>query len=268
MSTAHENVTVSVDDGVATITLDRPQALNAMTFALLEDVKRAFDAASTDEGVRAIVLTGAGRGFCSGADLVTASADPPRDAEGRLDLGQILERWYEPLVLAMRAMDKPIVAAVNGVAAGAGCSLALNCDLTIAGRSAKFIQAFVNVGLVPDAGGTWILPHSTTAQRAMGMALLGEKVTAEQALAWGLIWQVVEDADVLPTATALAKRLAEGPRLAIAGIKRAIHAASGNDFSAQLQLERELQRRCGASDDFVEGAMAFLQKRKATFKGR
>ncbi len=264
----YENVLASVDGGVATITLNRPRALNAMTFALLDDVRDALDAAAKNGDVRAIVLTGAGRGFCSGADLATPSGEPPRDATGRVDLGAVLERWYEPLVLAMRSLDKPIVAAVNGIAAGAGCSLALNCDLTIAGRSAEFLQAFVNVGLIPDAGGTWLLPHATTAQRAMGMALLGEKITAEQALAWGLVWQVVDDADVVSTATGIAKKLAVGPSLAIAGIKRAIHAATENDLPTQLRLEREIQRRCGASEDFMEGAVAFLQKRKPEFRGR
>jgi 2-(1,2-epoxy-1,2-dihydrophenyl)acetyl-CoA isomerase len=265
---AYENILYETKSKIATITLNRPQALNAMTLALMDDVNDAFDKAAADPDVRVIVLTGSGRGFCSGADLATSTMDPPRDAEGRIDLGQILERWYEPMILKMHAMDKPIIAGVNGIAAGAGCSLALNADLTIAAQSAKFLQAFVNVGLVPDAGGTWLLPHMTTLQRAMGMALLGEKITADQAHAWGLIWQVVPDADLAKSVQAIAEKLANGPALALAGIKRALHSASTNDLKGQLALERDLQRDCGRSEDFIEGAMAFLQKRPAAFKGR
>lgn len=255
------------DHGIAVIRLNRPQALNAMTLELMAELGAAFDRAADDGSVRAIILTGEGRGFCSGADLVSSVVNPPRDTQGHLDLGLALERYYNPLVLKMRALPKPIIAAVNGMAAGAGASLALMADLTIAARSAYFLQAFVNIGLIPDAGGTWLLPRSVGPQRAMGLALLGEKLPAEKALEWGLIWEVVDDDQLMATVTALAQRLAAGPGIAIARIKRSLHAAAGHDLPEQLQLERELQRECGHSADFMEGASAFMQKRKAKFQG-
>ena len=255
------------DNGVAVIRFNRPQALNAMTLELMAQLGVAFDRAADDAGVKAIILTGEGRGFCSGADLAASTVNPPLDAQGRLDLGWALEQHYNPLILKMRAMPKPIIAAVNGMAAGAGASLALMADLTIAARSAYFLQAFVNIGLIPDAGGTWLLPRSVGPQRAMGLALLGEKLSAEKAREWGLIWDVVDDDQLMPTVTALAQRLAAGPGIAIARIKRSLHAAAGNTLEEQLGLERELQRECGHSKDFMEGAMAFMQKRKANFKG-
>jgi 2-(1,2-epoxy-1,2-dihydrophenyl)acetyl-CoA isomerase len=215
-----------------------------------------------------IVLTGEGRGFSSGADLAASSKNPPLDAQGKLDLGQVLTTHYNPLVLKMRSLRKPILAAVNGMAAGAGASLALAADLTVAARSAYFLQAFVNVGLVSDAGGTWLLPRTLGSQRAMGLALLGERLPAEKAKEWGLIWDVVDDEALLPTVMALAQKLADGPAVAIAGIKQSIHAAAGNDLATQLALEATLQRGCGQSQDFMEDAMAFVQKRKPQFKGR
>ena len=257
-----------VENRVAQIRFNRPQALNALTPALMQELSDALDRAGDDESVRALLLTGEGRAFCSGADLVANQKNPPLDAQGKLDLGQSLERHYNPLVLKMRACPKPIVAAVNGLAAGAGCSLALMADLTIAARSAYFLQAFVNIGLIPDAGATWLLPRLVGAQRAMGMAMLGEKITAEQAHAWGLIWEVAEDDQLQTTALALAQKLADGPGIALARIKRSLTAASGNDLPAQLQLERDLQRDCGRSQDFMEGALAFAMKRKPTFKNR
>ncbi len=265
---SYKDILYRVEDGIAVISLNRPQALNAMTLDLMAEVGTAFDQAAADEAVRAIVLTGEGRGFRTGADLVATAAKPPLDAQGRLDLGLALETAYNPLILKMRALPKPVIAAVNGIAAGAGANLALMADLTLAARSAYFLQAFVNVGLIPDAGGTWILPRSVGPQRAMGLALLGEKLPAEQAKEWGLIWDVIDDAQLLPTALALAQRLAAGPGVAIARIKRSIHAATDNDLATQLDLERDLQRECGHSKDFMEGAMAFAQKRKPNFRGR
>ena len=254
-------------NGVAVIRFNRPQALNAMTLALMDELGAAFNRAADDADVKAIILTGEGRGFCSGADLAASTVNPPRDAQGRLDLGWALEHHYNPLVLKMRALPKPIIAAVNGMAAGAGASLALMADLTIAARSAYFLQAFVNIGLIPDAGGTWLLPRSIGPQRAMGLALLGEKLPAEKAREWGLIWDVVDDDALMTHATALAQRFAAGPGVAIARIKHSLHAAAGNTLEEQLRLERDLQRECGQSQDFMEGAMAFMQKRKANFKG-
>ena len=263
-----KDILYNVEDRVAFIRFNRPKALNAMTENLMGELNRAFDQAAADEAVRAIVLTGEGRGFCSGADLAESSAKPPLDEKGRLDLGYMLEKYYNPLILKMRALPKPIISAVNGMAAGAGANLALMADLTIAARSAYFLQAFVNIGLIPDAGGTWILPRSIGLQRAMGLMLLGERLPAEQAKEWGLIWEVVDDDQLLSAATALAHRLAAGPGVAIERIKRSIHAATDNDLAQQLNLERDLQRECGRSQDFMEGTMAFVQKRKPAFKSR
>ena len=265
---SYQDILYSVEDRVAFIRFNRPKALNAMTENLMGELNRAFDQAAADEAVRVIVLTGAGRGFCSGADLAESSAKPPLDEKGRLDLGYMLEKYYNPLILKMRALPKPIISAVNGMAAGAGANLALMADLTIAARSAYFLQAFVNIGLIPDAGGTWVLPRAIGLQRAMGLMLLGERLPAEQAKEWGLIWDVVDDDQLLTTATALAHRLAAGPGVAIERIKRSVHAATDNDLSKQLNLERDLQRDCGRSQDFMEGAMAFVQKRKPVFKSR
>jgi 2-(1,2-epoxy-1,2-dihydrophenyl)acetyl-CoA isomerase len=263
-----QDILYAVDQGVAVIRFNRPKALNAMTGELMAELSAAFDHAAADAEVRVIVLTGEGRGFCSGADLAATTSKPPLDAQGKLDVGLPLEQYYNPLVLKMRAMPKPIIAAVNGMAAGAGASLALAADLTVAARSAYFLQAFVNIGLIPDAGGTWFLPRSVGPQRAMGLALLGERLPAEKAKEWGLIWDVVDDEQLLPTVTALAQRLARGPGVAIARIKRTLHAAADNDLAEQLLLERVLQRECGVSTDFMEGVMAFVQKRKANFSGR
>lgn len=257
-----------IDQQVAVIRLNRPAQLNALTSGLIDELDAALDRVAGDESVRALLITGEGRGFCSGADLVAAMSKPPLDAQGRLDLGAALESHYNPLIRKLRSLPKPVIAAVNGMAAGAGCSLALMADLTIAARSAKFLQAFVNLGLLPDAGGTWILARTLGQQRAMGLAALGEAISAEQALAWGLIWEVVDDEQLMPRALALAQRLAQGPTLAIGRIKQALIAASTNELDAQLDLERDLQRELGRSHDFGEGVGAFLQKRKARFKGR
>ncbi len=263
-----QNVLYSVDGAVAVIRLNRPQALNAMTLELLEELNAAFDRAAADDAVRAVLLSGEGRAFSSGADLVANMRNPPLGSDGKLDLGLALETSYNPLIARMRSMPKPIVAVVNGLAAGAAANVALLADLTIAGRSAYFLQAFVNIALIPDAGGTWILPRLAGPQRAMGMCLLGDRLPAEKALEWGLIWDVVDDDQLLPTAMQLATRLANGPAIAIARIKQTIHASAGNDLNTQLALERDLQREAGQSSDFAEGVSAFLQKRKANFKGR
>lgn len=262
------DVLYSAENGVATIRFNRPQALNAVTFDSLQELAATFEKAAADAAVKVIILTGEGRGFCSGADLAQNMAKPPVDAQGNLDLGLPLELYYNPLVQKMRAMPKPIIAAVNGMAAGAGASFALMADLTVAARSAYFLQAFVNIGLIPDAGGTWLLPCSIGPQRAMGLAMLGEKLPAEKAKEWGLIWDVVDDDQLMSTANALAQKLASGPSVAIARIKQVLQAAEGNDLATQLTLERELQRECGKTQDFMEGATAFTQKRKAQFKGR
>lgn len=265
---SYETILYEASDGIARLTFNRSESLNSMSIELMQEINAAMTVAANDDAVRAVLMTGAGKGFCSGADLASTSMDPPRDDQGRIDLAVALREYYNPLVLQMRSMQKPIIAAVNGIAAGAGCSLALMADLTIAGRSAKFLQAFVNVALVPDAGATWILPRNTGSQRAMGMALLGDKITAEQAAAWGMIWQVVEDEALMETAEGIARKLANGPTQTIGRIKEAIYAAAGNDLSSQLAFEADLQQLCGQSEDFMEGATAFMEKRQAVFKGK
>lgn len=264
---SYEDILYGVEDGVATIRFNRPQALNAMTLRLLEETRDAFARCADDRQVRAVVLTGEGRAFSSGADLVANMTAPPLGADGKLDLGLPLETHYNPLIAQMRSLPKPVIAAVNGAAAGAAANVALLADLTIAARSAYFLQAFVNIALIPDAGGTWLLPRLVGPQRAMQLALLGERLPAETAQQWGLIAEVVDDEALAARATAVARKLADGPAQAIARIKQSIHAAAGNDLDTQLALERDLQRDCGRHPDFMEGVMAFTQKRKANFKG-
>jgi 2-(1,2-epoxy-1,2-dihydrophenyl)acetyl-CoA isomerase len=255
----------AVADGVAWITLDRPDKLNALTTAMLETLLATLTAAAAADEVRAVRLTGRGRGFCVGQDLsdrnVAADAAPP-------DLGASLEERYNPIVRAMRTLPKPVVVAVNGVAAGAGANLALAGDLVVAARSATFIESFARVGLVPDAGGTYFLPRLVGTARAAGLALLGEPLPAARAAEWGLIWEVVED-DRLETYTAeLARRLAAGPTAGFAATKAALAASAGNDLDAQLDLERDLQRACGRTADYREGVRAFFERRDPEFTGR
>jgi len=212
-----------------------------------------------------VLLTGAGRGFCAGQDLgdrVLGEGDTPPD------LGATLERWYNPLVRRIRRLDRPVVCAVNGVAAGAGANIALACDIVLAARSASFIQAFARIGLVPDSGGTWLLPRLVGEARARALALLGEKVDAETAAAWGMIWRVVDDERLLEEARALADRLAAGPTRGFALIKRALLESWTNDLDAQLDLERDLQREAGRTEDYREGVRAFVEKRPPRFRGR
>jgi len=248
----------TVQDGVATLTLNRPDSLNSFTIAMHEELTAALQQVHDDAAIRVLVLTGAGRGFCAGQDL---SSVPD-------DLGELLERYYGPLVLRLRALPKPVIAAVNGVAAGAGASLALACDLVIAARSASFVQAFSKIGLLPDAGGTYLLPRLAGSARAMGLALLGDKLSAQQAADWGLIWQCVADEAFAATVADTARRLAGGPTLAYARIKEALQAAAGNTLEAQLSLERDAQRELGRSADFAEGVAAFNAKRAPHFVGR
>src|SRR5712671_4140385 len=249
--------------GVLTLTLNRPDKLNAFNPEMHRLLREALERAAMEPAVRAVLLTGAGRGFCAGQDLserdMSAGAPP-------IDLSVSLGSHYNPLIRRMRELPKPIVCAVNGVAAGAGASIALACDLVIAARSASFIQSFSKIGLVPDAGGSYFLPRLVGTARAMGLALLAEKLSAEQAAECGLIWKVVDDARLSDEALGIAKSLAHGPTKGYGLLKRAMYASAGNSLDAQLDLERDLQREAGLTDDYREGVSAFKEKRAPRFK--
>lgn len=257
----YRTILLSTLGAVSTITLNRPDKLNAFTAEMHAELADALGVVQSS-GARVLVLTGAGRGFCAGQDL----AERKRDA--RPDLGETLAKLYNPLIRHLRAMEIPILAAVNGVAAGAGMSLALAADITIAARSASFLQAFARIGLQPDAGSTWMLPRLVGPARARGLAMLAEKISAEQAEAWGLIWKVVDDAQLAAEVATLSERLASAAPLAIAHIKRALDLAWENSLDGQLELERMNQAALGRSDDYREGVAAFLEKRPARFTGR
>lgn len=259
-----EPVLVSQEGAVLRVTLNRPDRLNAFNPALHRGLAEAMTRAEEDPMLRCVLVTGAGRGFCAGQDL----ADAEIQASGPMDLGAGLEAWYNPLVQRMRGLPKPIVCAVNGVAAGAGANFAFACDIVLAARSASFIQAFAKIGLVPDCGGTYFLPRLAGTQRAMALAMTGDTLSAEEAERFGLVWKVVDDDQLVPEASKLAARLAAGPTHALGLTKQAIYASAGNSLPAQLRLERELQREIGRGGDFREGVAAFLERRKPAFKGR
>jgi 2-(1,2-epoxy-1,2-dihydrophenyl)acetyl-CoA isomerase len=250
--------------GYRVITLNRPQRLNAFTEAMHRALMAALNDAEADPECRALLLTGAGTGFCAGQDL----NDRIARGEAKPDLGASLDAFYNPLVRKLRALPFPVVAAVNGVAAGAGANIALACDIVIAARSASFVQAFARIGLVPDSGGTWVLPRLVGAARARGLALLAEPLPAERAADWGLIWKAVDDDTLRGEAEGMCARFAAGPTFGFAQIKRALDASEHNDLSTQLDLERDLQRQAGASPDYMEGVRAFVEKRKAVFSGK
>jgi 2-(1,2-epoxy-1,2-dihydrophenyl)acetyl-CoA isomerase len=257
-------VLVSVDNGVLRATLNRPDKLNACTPEMLGQLRAAIQRAADQPGIRAVLLTGAGRGFCAGQDL--SLRNPAADA-APIDLSVSLGSNYNPLIRRMRELPKPIVAAVNGVAAGAGANIALACDIVLAARSASFVQAFSKIGLVPDSGGTYFLPRLVGTARAMGLALLGERLSAEEAEQWGLIWKTVDDDDLVDEAADLARALAAGPTRGYGLLKKALYASPANMLDAQLDLERDLQREAGLTEDYREGVTAFLQKRAPRFKG-
>ena len=258
-----DSVLYEAKDGYALITLNRPDKLNSFTEEMHGRLAEALDRVQS-EGQRALVLTGAGRGFCAGQDLSDRSFPT---GESR-DLGATLDRLYNPLVRKIRALELPVICAVNGVAAGAGANVALACDIVLAARSAKFIQAFAKIGLVPDGGGTWSLTRLVGEARAKALAMTAQPLSAEQAAAWGLIWQVVDDSELLQAAEALAADFASAPTRGLALTKQAIQAASTNSMDAQLDLERDLQRQAGRTQDYREGVAAFLEKRQPKFEGR
>jgi 2-(1,2-epoxy-1,2-dihydrophenyl)acetyl-CoA isomerase len=261
---AFNTILFEVADGVATLTLNRPERLNSFNTEMHEEIVSILDTVESDPAIRAMLVTGAGRGFCAGQDL---NARRPGE-DGKIDAGDALERYYNPLARRLRAMPKPIVAAVNGVAAGAGASFAFTCDIVVAARSATFLQAFSRIGLVPDAGSTYFLPRLAGSARAMGMALLGESLSAERAEEWGLIWKVVDDAQLMDEAKAIVGKLAQGPTKGLGLIKQAIYRSLDNEFAAQLDLERDSQMKANQTEDFREGVTAFLEKRPPRFTGR
>jgi 2-(1,2-epoxy-1,2-dihydrophenyl)acetyl-CoA isomerase len=261
---SHQHIRFEITEGIARLTLNRPERLNSFNTEMHVEVRGAL-ASLRDAAARVLVITGAGRGFCAGQDLgdraVAPGAAPP-------DLAESIEKNYKPLVLALRDLPMPVIAAVNGVAAGAGANIALACDLVIAARSASFVQAFAKLGLVPDSGGTWFLPRLVGPARALGLALLGEKLSAEQAAAWGLIWRCVEDAELSGVVDGLARQLAAAPTRGLARTKQAMYEGLNRTLPQQLNVERDYQGELGHSADYAEGLAAFTEKRTPRFTGR
>ena len=260
----YENIQFTLDGGVAVLTLNRPDKLNSFTQAMHLEVRAALAALAADKSARVLVLTGAGRGFCAGQDLSDRAVEP--GAEG-VDLGHSVETFYAPLVLSLKSLPMPVICAVNGVAAGAGANLALACDIVLAGKSASFVEVFCKLGLIPDTGGTWHLPRLVGQARAMGMAMLGEKITAEKAEQWGLIWKCVPDESLMEEAMAMAKHFSTAPTKGLAFTQRALQASFGNSLPDQLKLEGEMMRELGYSHDYREGVAAFMAKRTPAFTG-
>jgi len=259
----YETIMLDIRDGVAKITLNRPVRLNAFSTEMHNELKQIMPLLEADT-VRCILITGAGRAFGAGADL----ADEGDPNIPTMDAAEKLEKQYNPLILFLRALDKPVICAVNGIAAGASMSLALAGDIVLAAKSASFLQAFCHIGLIPDAGSTFFLPRLVGPGKAMGMAMLGDKISADEAERMGLIWKTYPDDELMPEAEALARKMASGPTKGYALIKRAMNASLGNDLAAQLDVERDFQQIAHHTEDFNEGVTAFKEKREARFQGR
>lgn len=260
----YQNILFTIEQGIATLTLNRPDKLNSFTQAMHEEVRDAIAKVNADSAVRVFVLTGAGRGFCAGQDLSDRAVEP--GSKG-VDLGESVEKNYAPLVLALKALPMPVICAVNGVAAGAGANLALACDIVIAGKSASFVEVFCKLGLIPDTGGTFFLPRLIGSARAMGLAMLGEKLTAEKAEDWGLIWKCVDDAELAQETRKLAEHFSTAPTKGLAYTKQALALSGANTLPQQLALEARMMSDLGNSDDYREGVAAFMEKRAPQFKG-
>lgn len=259
------DVLFEIKDAVALVTLNRPAALNSFTKQMHKDLWAVFDEIAANKTIRAMVLTGAGRGFCAGADLSEFDFSEGPNLVERANPRAVINDYFNPTALKLQLLRVPTIAAVNGVAAGAGASYALGCDITIAAPTASFIQAFSKIGLIPDSGGSWLLPQRLGMARAMALCMTGDKLTAAQAKEWGLIWDVAEDA--LETSLAMAFRMAAMPTKALIETRHLLGSAVTNSFRKQLDLERDVQSNLGSTHDYLEGVQAFLQKRPAVFKG-
>jgi 2-(1,2-epoxy-1,2-dihydrophenyl)acetyl-CoA isomerase len=260
-----ETITFTVDAGIARLTLNRPDKLNSFNTEMHAELRVALDSIQNDTTVRVLVLSGAGRAFCAGQDLADRAMQM---VDGKMpDIGNVVEANYKPLVLRLQNLRVPTIAAVNGIAAGAGASVALACDLVVASKSASFLQAFSKIGLIPDTGGTWFLPQRIGMARAMGLALLADKLPAEKAAEWGLIWSCVEDAEFAGAVDTLAKQLSTAPTKALVRTRQAMHAAPGHTLEQQLSMEGGFMRELGRSPDYAEGVAAFMAKRAPNFTG-
>ncbi len=262
---AYETIEFEITEGVAVLTLNRPDRMNSFNTQMHGEVRDALKQVKKDGSVRCLLITGNGRGFCAGQDLSDRNVDPNAEIP---NLGESIEKNYNPLIRTLQGLEMPVICAVNGVAAGAGANIAFACDIVLAARSASFIQAFCKIGLVPDSGGTWTLPRLVGHARAMALSMLGDKISAEQAQSWGMIWQVIDDEQLKDEALSMAKRLATQPTKGLALIKRAIQSSWDNSFDEQLDLERDLQTLAGRTEDYREGVKAFMEKRQPDFKGK